>query len=68
MLYPSSTTSLKLNHLATLYIYIFNYNYIYIYIYLVKIAVGWSKNICNLIIAVGFNFCANLIVRSSLNC
>ena len=26
------------------------------------------KNLCNLIIAVGFNFCANLTVRSSLNC
>ena len=34
----------------------------------VKIAVGWSKNLCNLIINVGFNFCANLTVRSSLNC
>ena len=33
----------------------------------VKIAVGWSKNLCNLIIAVGFNFCANLTIRSSLN-
>ena len=33
----------------------------------VKIAVGWSKNICNLIIAVGFNFGANLTVRYSLN-
>ena len=33
----------------------------------VKIAVGWSKNLCNLIIAVGFNFCINLTVRSSLN-
>ena len=33
----------------------------------VKIVVGWLKNICNLIIAVGFNFCANLTVRSSLN-
>ena len=26
-----------------------------------------KKNICNLTIAVGFNFYANLIVRSSLN-
>ena len=26
------------------------------------------KNLCNLIIAVGFNFCANLTVRYSLNC
>ena len=34
----------------------------------VKIAVGWSKNLCNLIIAVGFNFCENLIVSYSLNC
>ena len=33
----------------------------------VKITVGWSKNIYNLIIAVGFNFGANMIVRSSLN-
>ena len=33
----------------------------------VKITVGWSKNICNLIIAVGFNFGANMTVRSSLN-
>ena len=30
----------------------------------VKITVGWSKNICNLIIAVGFNFGANMTVRS----
>ena len=36
--------------------------------FLVKIVVGWSKNLCNLIIAVGFNFFANLTVRSSLNC
>ena len=34
----------------------------------VKIAVGWSKNLCNLIITVGFNFYANLAVKSSLNC
>ena len=33
----------------------------------VKITVGWSKNIFNLIIAVGFNFGANMTVRSSLN-
>ena len=33
----------------------------------VKIIVGWSKNICNLIITVGFNFGANMTVRSSLN-
>ena len=33
----------------------------------VKITVGWSKSICNLIIAVGFNFGANMTVRSSLN-
>ena len=36
-------------------------------IFWVKITVGWSKNICNLIIAVGFNFVANMTVRSSLN-
>ena len=41
---------------------------IYRFFFWVKIAVGWSKNLCNLIIAVGFNFCANLTVRSSLNC
>ena len=33
----------------------------------VKITVGWSKHICNLIIAVGFNFGANMTIRSSLN-
>ena len=33
----------------------------------VKITVGWSKNMCNLIIAVRFNFGVNMIVRSSLN-
>ena len=33
----------------------------------VKITVGWTKNICNLIIAVGFNFGANMTVRYSLN-
>ena len=37
-------------------------------IFWVKIAVGWLNNICNLIIVVGFNFCINLTVRSSLNC
>ena len=40
---------------------------IYRFFFWVKITVGWSKNICNLIIAVGFNFGANMIVRSSLN-
>ena len=34
----------------------------------VKIVVGWSKHLCNLIIAVRFNFCANLTIRNSLNC
>ena len=34
----------------------------------VKIVIGWSKNLFNLIIAIGFNFCANMTVRSSLNC
>ena len=34
----------------------------------VNIAVGLSKNLCNLIIAVGFNFCVNRIVIYSLNC
>ena len=41
---------------------------IYRYFFWVKIVIGWSKNLCNLIIAVGFNFGANLTVRSSLNC
>ena len=40
---------------------------VFIDFFFVKIAVGWSKNLGNLIIAVGFNFCANLTVRSSLN-
>ena len=40
---------------------------IYSFFFFVKITVGWSKNICNLIIVVGFNFDANMIVRSSLN-
>ena len=35
--------------------------------FFVKITVGWSKNICNLIIVVGFNFGVNMTVRSSLN-
>ena len=35
--------------------------------FLVKITVGWSKNIYNLIITVEFNFGANMTVRSSLN-
>ena len=34
----------------------------------VKITVGWSKKICNLIIAVEFNFGANMTIISSLNC
>ena len=41
---------------------------VFIYFLGVKIVIGWSKNLCNLIIAVGFNFCANLTVRSSLKC
>ena len=28
---------------------------------------GWSKNLCNLIIVIGFNFDVNLTIRSSLN-
>ena len=40
---------------------------VFIDFFLVKIVVGWSKNICNLIIAVGFNFGANLTIRYSLN-
>ena len=40
---------------------------IYRFFFWVKITVGWSKKICNLIIAVGFNFGANMTVRSSLN-
>ena len=36
-------------------------------IFWVKIVVGWSNNLCNLIIVVGFNFYTNLTVRSSLN-
>ena len=33
----------------------------------VKLAIGWLKNLCNLILAIGFNFGANMIIRSSLN-
>ena len=40
---------------------------VFIFFFGVTITVGWSKNICNLIIAVGFNFGANMTVRSSLN-
>ena len=39
---------------------------IYIFFW-VKIVIGWSKILYKLIIAVRFNFCANLTVRSSLN-
>ena len=38
------------------------------YCFWVKIVARWLKNLCNLIIAVRFNFCANMTVRSSLNC
>ena len=31
----------------------------------VKLYIGWSKNLCNLILAVEFNFGENLTVRSS---
>ena len=34
----------------------------------VKQAIGWSKYLCNLILAVGFNFGENLTVKSFLNC
>ena len=40
---------------------------VFIDFFWVKITVRWSKNICNLIIVVGFNFGANMTVRSSLN-
>ena len=40
---------------------------VFIYFFFVKIVVGWLKKICNLIIAVGFNFCVNMTIRSSLN-
>ena len=40
---------------------------IYRLFFWVKIAIGWSKNLYNLIIVVGFNFCANMTVKSSLN-
>ena len=33
----------------------------------VKLVIGWSKNLCNLILAVGFNFGVNMTVRYSLN-
>ena len=33
----------------------------------VKQAMGWSKYLCNLIPAVGFNFGENMTVRYSLN-
>ena len=36
--------------------------------FFIKQIVGLSKNLCNLIIAVEFNFGANLTIRSSLNC
>ena len=39
---------------------------IYSFFFFVKLVIGWSKNLCNLILVVGFNFDANLIVRSSL--
>ena len=41
---------------------------IYRFFFWVKIAVELSKNLCNLIIVFGFNFYANMTVRSSLNC
>ena len=40
---------------------------VFIDFFWVKIVVEWLKNIYNLIIAVGFNFCANMTIRSSLN-
>ena len=40
---------------------------VFINLFWVKIVIRWSKNLCNLIIAVGFNFSANLNVRSTLN-
>ena len=40
---------------------------IFIDFFFIKIVVGWSKNICNLIITVRFNFGANLTVRYFLN-
>ena len=41
---------------------------IYRFFFWVKTVARWLKNLCNLIIAIRFNFCANLTVRSSLNC
>ena len=35
---------------------------VFIDFFWVKITVGWSKYICNLIIAVGFNFGANMVI------
>ena len=40
---------------------------VFIDFFFVKQAIGWSKYICNLILTVGFNFCENLTVISSLN-
>ena len=40
---------------------------VFIDFFFVKIVVGWSKNLCNLIIAVRFNFGANLTIKYSLN-
>ena len=40
---------------------------VFIYIFLGQITVGWSKNICNLIITVVFNFSANMTIKYSLN-
>ena len=41
---------------------------VFIDFFFIKQIVGWSKNLYNLIIAVEFNFGANLTIRSSLNC
>ena len=35
---------------------------VFIDFFFVKITVGWSKYICNLIIVVGFNFGANMVI------
>ena len=40
---------------------------IYRFFFWVKIAVGWSKNLYNLTIAIGFNFGTNLTVIYFLN-
>ena len=40
---------------------------VFIDFFWVKIVVGWLKYLCNLIIAVRFNFGANLTIRYSLN-